>query len=116
MTRPADGDPPADLFTDKALRRHEGLTKAQSSLLAQARTGDISLRDYLFKRKVPGVLTPYYECGEGRETVEYLVVWCTSLPQQKTWEDNEIRSQRDLHLVLRGVGARSARLVRRVLD
>jgi len=35
------------------LRRHEGLTKAQSSLLTQARTGDIGLRDYLFRIKVP---------------------------------------------------------------
>ena len=115
-TRPAYEDPPVYLFTDKALRRHEGLTKAQSSLLAQARTGDIGLRDYLFRRKVPGISTPLCECGEGRETVEHLVVWCTDPPQQKTWKNNEIRSRRDLQLVLRGVGARSARLARRVLN
>ena len=70
----ADEDPPLLLFTNKALRRHEGLTKAQSSLLSQARIGDIGLRDYLFKVKVPEVRTPYYECGEERETVEHLVV------------------------------------------
>jgi hypothetical protein len=74
MKRLADKDPPIYLFTNKALRRHEGLTKAQSSLLEQARTGDIGLRDYLFRLNVPGVLTPYCECGEGRETVEYLVI------------------------------------------
>jgi len=44
----ADEDPPTLLFTNKALKRHEGLTKAQSSLLAQAHIGDIGLRDYLF--------------------------------------------------------------------
>ncbi|EAQ84918.1 predicted protein [Chaetomium globosum CBS 148.51] len=53
--------------------RHEGLTKAQSSLLSQARIGDIGLRDYLFRVKVPEVRTPYCECGRGRETVEHLV-------------------------------------------
>ena len=89
--------------------------KAQSSLLTQARTGDIGLQDYLFRFKVPGVSTPYCSCGEGRETVEHLVVWCPNPPLQRPWKNNEIRSQRDLQLVLRGVGAQSARLVRQVL-
>jgi hypothetical protein len=64
---------PALLFTNRSLKKHEGLTKAQSSLLTQVRTGDIGLRDYLFRCKVPEVPTPYCSCGEGRETVEHLV-------------------------------------------
>jgi hypothetical protein len=72
--RMADEDPPILLFTNKALHRHEGLTKAQSTLLSQARIGDIGLKDYLFKVKVPEVRTPYCGCGEGREIVEHLVV------------------------------------------
>ena len=115
MRRMADEDPPALLFTDKALKRHEGLTKAQSSLLTQARTGDIGLQDFLFRAKVPGVNTPYCACGEGKETVEHLVVWCPDPPLQRPWETREIRSHRDLQTVLRGVGARSARLARRVV-
>ena len=78
LKRMADEDPPELLFTDKALKRHQGLTKAQSSLLIQARTGDIGLRDYLFKVKVPEVQTPYYslceEGGQERETVEHLTI------------------------------------------
>ena len=72
----ADEDPPELLFTNQALKRHKGLTKAQSSILIQARTGDIGLREYLFKRKVPEVTTPYYGLceGEGKETVEHLAV------------------------------------------
>ena len=70
----ADEDSPTLLFTNKALKRHEGLTKAQSSLLAQARIGDIGLQDYLFQVKVPQVPTPYYTYSQGRETVEHLVV------------------------------------------
>ena len=114
-SRIADEDPPILLFTNRALRRHEGLTKAQSTLLSQARIGDIGLRDYLFKVKVPEVRTPYCECGEGRDTVEHLVVWCPDPPLQRPWDYREIRSHRDLQTVLRGVGARSRRLVRRVL-
>ena len=113
--RIADEDPPTLLFTNKALQRHQGLTKAQSSLLTQARTGDIGLRDYLFRFKVPGVSTPYCSCGQGRETVEHLVVWCSNPPQQRPWKNNEIRSHQDLQTVLRGVGARSARLAKKVL-
>ncbi|EAQ90295.1 predicted protein [Chaetomium globosum CBS 148.51] len=91
------------------------LTKAQSSLLSQARIGDIGLRDYLFRVKVPEVRTPYCECGRGRETVEHLVVWCPDPPLQRPWDGREIRSHRDLQTVLRGVGARSRRFVRKVL-
>ncbi|EAQ90773.1 hypothetical protein CHGG_02708 [Chaetomium globosum CBS 148.51] len=94
---------------------HEGLTKAQSSLLSQARIGDIGLRDYLFRVKVPEVRTPYCECGRGRETVEHLVAWCPDPPLQRPWDGREIRSHRDLQTVLRGVGARSRRFVRKVL-
>ena len=88
------------LFINKALKRHQGLTKAQSSLLIQARTGDIGLQDYLFKVKVPEIQTSYCglceEGGRERETVEHLVVQYTELPIQKTQNNNEIRSYRDL--------------------
>jgi hypothetical protein len=79
----ADEGPLALLFTDKALKRYEGLTKAQSTLLSQAHIGDIGLKDYLFKVKVLEVRTPLYGCGEGRETVEHLVVWCPDPPLQR---------------------------------
>ena len=44
--------------------------------MIQAYIGDIGLREYLFRRKVPEVTTPYcglYE-GEGKEIVEHLAV------------------------------------------
>jgi hypothetical protein len=36
--------------------------------------GDIGLRDYLFRVKVPEVYTSYYIYGKEREIVEHLVV------------------------------------------
>ena len=96
----ADLANPIFLFTNRALQKHQGLTKAQSSLLTQARTGAIGLRDFLFRAKVPGVYTPYCDCGQGRETVEHLVVWCSDPPEQRTWDRNEIRSRADLQTVL----------------
>ncbi|AEO59096.1 hypothetical protein MYCTH_2042312, partial [Thermothelomyces thermophilus ATCC 42464] len=70
-----------------------------------ARTGAISLRDFLFKVQVPGVSTPYCAYSQGKETIEHLVVWCPNPPRSRT----------DLDLVLRGIGARNHRLARRVL-
>ncbi len=66
-TRPADDleHQQETLFKDKTLKRHEGLSKAKSSLLVQIRTGDIGLRDFLFKRGVPEVLTPTASAGRG---------------------------------------------------
>ncbi|EAQ85036.1 hypothetical protein CHGG_09050 [Chaetomium globosum CBS 148.51] len=83
----ADEDPPALLFTKKALQRV----------------------------KVPEVRYTYCGCGEGRETVEHLVVWFPDPTLQSPWEHREIRTHGDLQTVLRGVGARSVRLVRKVL-
>jgi hypothetical protein len=112
--RIADEGSPSQLFTDKTLQKHQDLTKAQSSLLVQARTGVIGLRDFLFKQNVP-VLTPYCSCGEGRETVEHLVIWCPIPPKPRTWPTREIRTHRDLSLVLQGEGSRNLWLLRKVL-
>jgi hypothetical protein len=116
-TRPADDfdHQQETLFKDKTLKRHEDLSKAKSSLLVQIRTGDIGLRDFLFKRGVPEVLTPNCECGEGRETAEHLVMWCLAPPLARTWERAEVRTRRDFYSVLHGISPTTARLTRRIL-
>jgi len=62
---------------------HEGLTKARSSLLTQARTGAIGLNAFLHQRRVPEVLSPLCERGCGRETVAHLVLRCERYSDQR---------------------------------
>ncbi|EAQ87046.1 hypothetical protein CHGG_08299 [Chaetomium globosum CBS 148.51] len=118
ITRPADDfdHQQETLFRNETLRRHDGLSKAKSSLLIQIRTGAIGLRDFLFTRGVPGVLTPACECGERRETAEHLVVWCLAPPLTRRRERTGIRTRRDFYSVLHGINPTTARLARRVLD
>jgi hypothetical protein len=114
-TRPADDHQQDTLFKEKTLRRHEGLNKAQSSLLIQIRTGAIGLRSFLFSRGVPEVLTPSCECGEGQETVEHLVMWCLAPPLTRRWEKAELRTRRDFYSVLQCTCPPAARLARKIL-
>jgi hypothetical protein len=76
---------PADTadFKGKALRRHKGLRKHESSTLTQIRTGKIGLRAFLALCRVPDVNTPLCSCGGGPETPEHLVVHCPRLEQQR---------------------------------
>jgi hypothetical protein len=96
-------EPPA-----QPLQAHEGLTKARSSLLTQARTGAIGLKGFLFKRRVPGVPTPLCRCGGAPETVAHLVLRCP---------DRELAAGRpqlrDRHALMRALGNHSdaARIV-----
>ena len=91
------------------------MTRAQSSLLTQARTGAIGLKDFLFRARVPGITTPYCTCGSGRETVEHLVVWCPDPPKPKTWPATKIYSRRDFQKVMQGNTPGARRLAGRVL-
>jgi hypothetical protein len=75
--------PPVWLFTDAALKKHQSLTKAQSSLITQVRTGAIGLRAFLFKTRAPEALTPLWAYGEGPKTAKHLVIWCKNPPKDR---------------------------------
>ncbi|APA14439.1 hypothetical protein sscle_13g092090 [Sclerotinia sclerotiorum 1980 UF-70] len=60
----------------RILQLHYKLKKWQSAMLIQMRTGKIGLRDYLWKKKVPDFNHPGCECGEGRQTVEHILLKC----------------------------------------
>ena len=76
MARVADY-PLSDAFRKGSHRRlYEGLDKAQSSLLAQARTGKIGLNAFLHSIHHPDFPSPDCPCGLGIQTVEHLLIEC----------------------------------------
>lgn len=74
--------------------RHIGLPRALSSLLVQARTEAIGLRDFLARRGVPDV-SLLCACGE-RETVEHVFLHCPNLARPAAFP----RSRRELREAL----------------
>ena len=79
---PRRAGPPPGAYEEpqyKALARHQGLRKHESSLLTQVRTGKVGLRAFLFERKVPSIATPLCRYGEAQETAVHLVLDCSEL-------------------------------------
>ena len=58
------------------LRLYERTAKAYGSVICQARTGKIGLREFLFRCRVPTVTTPICPCGNGPQNVAHLLVDC----------------------------------------
>ena len=55
-------------------------------MLVQARTGVIGLREYLFRRHVPGIDSGQCEeCDSGYETPGHLLVACSHENDRRTW-------------------------------
>jgi len=75
---------PADWpdFSDKVLKKHEGLSRAANSVVTQLRTGKIGLRAFLFQRQVPDIPSPYCQCGE-RETPAHIWTTCPLYEQSR---------------------------------
>lgn len=94
--------PPADTpdFSCRALKKHEGLRKHESSLLTQIRTETIGLNAFLFGCKVPEVMSPLCRCGRAPETAAHLILHCAELADQRRALDEALgrplRTCRDL--------------------
>lgn len=80
----------APVPSEKVLQLHEGLSQRQSAILGQLRTDKIGLRDFLFRRKMPGVLDPICRRQGGRQTVRHVLLMCRKL--------RELRKQEHGHL------------------
>jgi len=74
--------PPAP--TKDVLQIHNGLHKAESALLVQARTGRIRLARFLHSRKVPGFETAQCQCRAREETPRHMVLFCTHETNRKS--------------------------------
>lgn len=64
------------------LKLHAGLMKAESSLTTQIRTEKIGLADFLFKRRVPSVVSPACPCGWPRQTPRHIIMECRIQPDR----------------------------------
>lgn len=90
----------ATIPSKTVLKLHEGLSKSQSSLLIQLRTEKISLRDFLFHRGVPNILSLACSCREGRQTVRHVLLVCRRFKDLRERElGNESRTT-DLRTLL----------------
>lgn len=90
---PADDNPD---FTASVLCKHTSLRKHESAALIQIRTGRIGLRAFLFRRRVPDVLTPRCSCGQAAQTPKHLFLDCPNTRAQRDTLPT-IRTLRDLH-------------------
>ena len=63
--------------------RCAGLSKAQSSILTQVRTGKIGLAAFLCKRRVPNFPTPACSCRAQWETARHVVMDCPRLQRAR---------------------------------
>lgn len=82
---PRPGDVPAPVHAPKnwGIKRHKALRKHESSLLTQIRTGCIGLDEFLHERGVPSRATPLCRCGNGPETPEHILLFCTLLTTER---------------------------------
>lgn len=63
------------------LKLHQGLTKAQSSLATQLRTGKIGLAAFLNLCRVPDYPSPACQCGWHTENPEHILLFCPRFTQ-----------------------------------
>ncbi|KAI3528724.1 zinc knuckle [Colletotrichum abscissum] len=71
----------------ESLKYYQGLTRAQSSMLFQCRSGVIGLNGYLFSLKANLVETHRCRCGHPMQTAEHLFAHC----KQLTFERSRLR-------------------------
>ena len=58
------------------LKLHQGLRKAESSLITQIRSSHIDLAAFLSKANVPGYKSPMCQCGLAQETATHIIIHC----------------------------------------
>src|SRR5277367_4772437 len=73
----------------KTLGLHKGLQKAESSILIQARIEKIGLAQFLYQRRVPGVVTRECSCGATPETAQHIALYC----QDEAGRRDELRRE-----------------------
>lgn len=84
----------------KVLQLHESLTKRQSALLVHLRTEKIGLRHFLFARRLPGITSSRYQCGERRQTVALVLLRCRKLRNLRNQAFGNLPGRHNLQTIL----------------
>src|SRR5450432_284691 len=108
---PEDTEP-----TAKVLALHKNLQKAESLVLVQARTGCIGLKQFLYKRRVPGVTSPNCTCSHDAETARHLVLYCTEYPDKTALNQFTTRQRPVDYRRLIGIPGRTKALAKWLID
>jgi hypothetical protein len=72
------------------------MPKHEASVLMQARIKCVEMAEFLFRRHVPNVLSPFYNCGKTPETPEHVPLYCP-----KTEKDRQDTRRRVAFIALR---------------
>ena len=79
------------------IKLHCGLSKELSSLVVQMRTGKIGLREFLFHRRVPGIVDGRCECRQGNQTVKHILLECRLFARQRRnlWTEEAKKARKE---------------------
>jgi hypothetical protein len=78
-----------DKPSKKNIELHAKLNRPLSSILTQMRTGNISLRHFLYKRKVLGIDDRECQCRYRAQTVTHILLSCPRFKEERNAWKNE---------------------------
>ena len=99
----------------KAPKLHEGLRKAESSVVTQIRTGRIRLAAFLNKARVPDFPSPTCRCGWASEIAVYVIIHYPRFIEARRGFMDPLTGQVDLRGLL-SKAERAQRLAKWVLQ
>lgn len=95
--------------TKETLKEFKQMTRPESSVIVQARTGKIGLRDYLYK--IGAEPSPACPCGFRRQTVKHTLLECPGFAELR--EEMWVGGKRETDLTrLLGTPALAARVLK----
>jgi hypothetical protein len=62
---------------------YKNMPKHEALILMQARTGCMGIAEFLFRRHVPDMPSPLYNCGHAPETSEHVLLRCSGTEDDK---------------------------------
>jgi len=99
----------------KQIEIHASLARPLSSILTQMRRGNIGLRDFLYRRNIPGIEDGECPCRRGAQTVTHVLLSCPTFHKERMAWKKEGTWSSDIRRVL-SEGKSAARAARFMLE